>query len=415
MKVLDLCCGAGGFSTGFLQAGFKVKYGIDIDPKVKETYEYNHPNTEFILDDFTDLDPEDYDNVDIVIGGVPCQPFSTANANPNPDLGMENVKSFFEWVDVIKPKYYILENVPPTAKYLKWRIKDFNIPIIKILNAVNYGVSQKRRRMFAGQYVVPLETHSKTGGIDLFGRKIEKWKTVLDAIGDIMSFDPNVTRSEAFFKKHEQDPNQPAKNISTKDDCLLFNSNDPVFKNYLSTEIFMKKHPPQQLNKPCSTLNATRGCHRNEFYLDLKNHQNYNFNVEKNNPKFLGKWQGLKKVDTKQPSNTTTDNHGNTNLLKYTDAINNKEYSYEEPSQTIRQVPFKHLDGKPLAQKGNGQAKFANYRRLTVRECARLQSFPDDFVFFGSLSAQYKAVGNAVCPLMAYHLANAIKVKENKA
>ena len=57
---LDFCCGAGGFSYGFEKAGLKIRCGIDNDSNVKETYEANHPNTEFILADIRDLNPEDF-------------------------------------------------------------------------------------------------------------------------------------------------------------------------------------------------------------------------------------------------------------------------------------------------------------------------------------------------------------------
>jgi len=109
----------------------------------------------------------------------------------DPDKGMELVLEYLRWISVIKPKYWIMENVSSVEKYLKWRIVDFKIPVIKVLNSANFGVPQVRKRMFAGNYKIPKQTHSKLGGIDLFGEKIAKWKTVIDAIGDIMFLEPN--------------------------------------------------------------------------------------------------------------------------------------------------------------------------------------------------------------------------------
>lgn len=191
LPILDLFCGAGGFSTGFLQAGFDVKYAIDNNPRVQETFEYNHSQTKFILADIKELDPNDFKDVDIIIGSPPCQEFSYANNKGDPNKGMELVKIFLEWVKIIKPKFWIMENVPAVEKYLKWRITGFNIPIIKILNAADYGVPQRRKRMFAGKYVIPKQTHSKVGGIDLFGNKVHEWVTVQEAIGDLMDIPPN--------------------------------------------------------------------------------------------------------------------------------------------------------------------------------------------------------------------------------
>jgi len=83
LMVLDLFCGAGGFSHGFQRAGSKIKYGIDSNKHVQETFEKNHPDAEFILSDITELDPKDFSDVDIVIGSPPCPEFSRAKANPD--------------------------------------------------------------------------------------------------------------------------------------------------------------------------------------------------------------------------------------------------------------------------------------------------------------------------------------------
>lgn len=375
-NILDLFCGAGGFSTGFIQAGFNVKYAIDNNPKVQETFEYNHPQTKFILADIKELDPNDFKDVDIIIGSPPCQEFSYANNRGNPDKGMELVKIYLEWIKIIQPKFWIMENVPAVEKYLKWRITDFNIPIIKVLNCANFGVPQRRKRMFAGNYVTPKQSHSKIGGIDLFGNKIHEWVTVQEAIGDLMNIPPNnniKTNHECYnFNEEKNNPEfvgkwQGLKKIDLNKSSGTITDNHGntnlipnhqekmIYKERLSTEKFMKKHPAQDPNKPASTLNSTRGQHRNEFYLKILN-------------------------------SFSTKNKGN-----------HPHNELSEPNQCLTGIPPTLIENKQV------------YRRLTVRECARLQSFPDDFIFFGSLSSQYKLVGNAVPPLMAYHLALAIK------
>lgn len=421
MNILDLFCGCGGFSIGFTQAGFNVKYAIDNNSKVKETFEYNHPDTEFILSDIELLDPEDYKNVDIIIGSPPCQDFSKANNNPDPDRGMKLIFEYLKWIKIIEPKFWIMENVPSVVKYLKWRIIDFKIPRIKILNSVNYGVPQKRKRCFAGNYIIPTPTHSKNSDINLVGNKLEKWRTVWDAIGDIMFLEPH-----------------------------------PVIKEKINTDKMMEKHPAQKLDKPSITLNSTRGQHRNEFYIELSNFYNYKssqrsmeyqlknskYNVAKN-----------KKLEFSKPSKTIICNEKDQGHIielpnhKCFDNLINSKYEHANREVNINSpVPvihtkyrssdkieitsslMTHLRGKinkdthsPFYTSNNPARVIASnphsilteqkkrYRRLTVRECARLQSFPDDFIFFGSLSAQYKMVGNAVPVLMALHLAKAIK------
>lgn len=412
LKGLDLFCGAGGFSTGFIKAGFEVKYGIDNDLKVKETFEYNHPNTEFILSNIEELDPNDFKDIDIIIGSPPCQQFSNANNNPDPNLGMELVNEFIKWVKILKPKFWIMENVPGVMKFLKWRIKDFRMPRIKILNCANYGVPQTRKRCFAGRYKIPKRTHSKYPyNYDIFGEKIKKWVTVYEAIGDIMFLNPHqkiiIERSEKFAKKYKCKLNKVSNQVTTKDDCLLlsnhqnYNSSQKAMEKQRNSKNSIARNKFLSMDKPSNTVI----CNEKDQGPIIKNHQleicnSWSLNNKGNHPN--NQLDEPNQCLTKSPPPI---------IQKYTDAINNKEYNIDKPSKNIRQIPFKWLDGKPLAQKANNQAKFNKYRRLTVRECARLQSFPDDFIFFGSLSAQYKMVGNAVPVLMAKRLAEAIKKK----
>jgi len=406
MNILDLFCGCGGFSLGFKQAGFKVKYGIDNWEGCKETFEYNHPNTKFILEDIRELKPRKFRKVDIIIGSPPCQEFSNANNNPNIDKGMELIHIFFEWVKKIKPKYWIMENVPNIKKWLKWRIINFKIPKIKVFNCADFGVPQIRKRCFSGEYPNPKQIYAKIEQINLFGNKLKKWLTVWDAIGDLMFIEPNQK-----------------------------------LKDRICSDIMLKKHPPQKLNKISSTIKTKTG--RPEMFLELSNHQCYNFNEEKNKPEFVGNWQGLKKIDINKPSFTITDNHGNTNLIPNHNCFDNlKDYNYESSNRKIRlEKPSFTIDSKnrcskkleilnsfSLNNKGHQPYNSLNthnqcltsispsltnrkkvYRRLTVRECLRLQGFPDDFILFGSLTSQYKMTGNAVPPPMAKALALAIK------
>ncbi len=362
IDILDLFCGCGGFSSGFLEAGFNIKYGIDSNKLIKETFDYNHPNSEFILSDIFDLDPYDYEGkIEGLIGSPPCQQFSNANNNPDPNKGMELVNEYIRWVKILKPKFWLMENVPGIMKFLKWRIKDFKIPKIKVFNSANYGVPQVRKRCFAGNYRDPEMTHSRYPyNYDIFGKKIKKWRTVMDAIGDLMFLEPNqeiyINRSNKFFKKHKQDINKPSNHITTKDDCILLNHNPIKLQNPEDFNCKYKQVKVTELDKSSRTIDTSVG----------RNVKNPRFRLEICNSFSLN-------------------NKGN----KPNNQIN-------EPNQCITTI-------SPIIVKNKKK-----YRRLTVRECARLQSFPDDFIFFGSLSSQYKMVGNAVPPLMAQKLAEGL-------
>jgi len=280
--VLDLFCGAGGFSLGFEQAGFTVKHAIDNNKLVQETFEYNHPNTEFNCADIKTLDPRDYKNCKVVIGGPPCVNFSVANNNPNPKKGMELVLEFFRFIEELKPKYWLMENVRGVMKHLK--LLNFPIPRMQLFNCADYGVPQKRIRCFSGKYPIPPKTHAKVPQPDVFGNMCHQWRTVWDAISDIILIEPNQ---------------------------------DVKIRDYQLRENFLSKHEPLELNKP-SRLVTTK-----DDFAILNNHDCYNFNQEKNNPKHLGKFQGLKILNLNEPSYTITDNHGNTNLIPNHECFDN--------------------------------------------------------------------------------------------
>lgn len=363
MDAIDLCCGAGGFSYGLEQAGINIKYAFDNNALVMETYVYNHPNTKFILGSIFDYEPTDYKDVQIVIGSPPCQNFSVANNNPNPDKGMELILEYIKWVKELKPKYWIMENVPGVQKYLNWRIKDIKIPKMKIINSADYGVPQIRNRCFAGNYILPEITHSKVDGINLFGKKIKKWVTVIEAIGDLLIIKPNQKHLEPadyeledkFFSKHGLlHLNKPSKIVTTKRDFSLV-PNHNCFDNI------------------------------NENHVrDLANRE---INKDKPSPAVQTKFRSDHKIDiTLSHLRNPESSGGNSNY-----------YKGDRPARTLTCEPHQIIKNRK------------RFRRLTVRECARLQSFPDEFIFFGSLSNQYMMVGNAVPPRLAYQLGRCLK------
>jgi len=396
LKVLDLFAGCGGFSCGFLKAGYEVKYAIDFDKFVKETFEYNHPNTEFILADIQELNPEDYKDVDIVIGSPPCQQFSTANVNPDVDKGMELVNIFRHWIDVIKPRKWIMENVPGVINHISF----LQYPVINVLNCAYYGVPQQRKRLFAGDYYPPIQTHSNyynSQGL------LKPFVTVFDAIGDIMFIPPSkdlepksYQLSEEFIKRHVPlNLNEPSRTVTTLDDFGMIPNHDVdewLPKKEQTNEKYMKIHKAFDLDEPARTIltDGFKNKKHAHMRIEIPNH------VAMDN---IGKWKGGmmndREVDIDKPSPVVDTKWRCNYKIMNSRSFNNKSFKPEneidEPNQSLTCTAPKLHDEK-------------KYRRLTVRECARLQSFPDSFIFFGSKSSQYKQVGNAVPPLMAFWL-----------
>jgi DNA (cytosine-5)-methyltransferase 1 len=171
MRVLDLYCGAGGFSEGFKKAGFDIALGIDNWPVCERTFTYNHPGAKFWLENIpknvntaTGIKyiQNEIEYSDIVIGSPPCVDFSTVNRERDPDKGLEHVEAFLEIVRILNPKYWIMENTHYAEKYIK-KIVGRKVRSI-VLNAADFGVPQIRKRVFFGNFPPPDRTHSSNPG-----------------------------------------------------------------------------------------------------------------------------------------------------------------------------------------------------------------------------------------------------------
>jgi len=154
LKVLDLFCGAGGFSKGFELAGFEIVLGIDSWDLACRNFKLNHPKTNTLCMKVENIDikllPKD---IDIIIGGTPCQEFTSLNLKKQPWRGMINICHFMRIVYKYKPKYWLMENVLGLNKYLPEFLPKFK------LKASDYGCQTARRRLFIGNIPKPGTTN----------------------------------------------------------------------------------------------------------------------------------------------------------------------------------------------------------------------------------------------------------------
>lgn len=202
-RVLDLFCGCGGLSEGFRLAGYDIVMGIDINPAAIETYNHNFGSGKGICCNLLNYDEGEIyhskamnEKVDVIIGGPPCQGFSSANRWNDTENDDRN-KLFFEYVkfvDLLKPKVIVIENVrqilTKNSGYACKKIYEiFESRGYKVnhcvLNAEEYGVPQKRRRNF---FVILKNTKFDFGMM-----KKTKLFTVKDAISDLYDFKKNET------------------------------------------------------------------------------------------------------------------------------------------------------------------------------------------------------------------------------
>ena len=166
MNAADLFAGVGGMSQGFRMAGFDIKFAIEYDKEIAYAYGQNHEGTEVIADDICSIDVEKlhrkYPQIDIILGGPPCQGFSQKGKR----LSLDDPRNFLfqqfvRFVKEFRPKYFVLENVPNIVTtsngYFKNQIVNaFGVlgydVIYGVLCAADYGVPQDRHRaVFIGQ------------------------------------------------------------------------------------------------------------------------------------------------------------------------------------------------------------------------------------------------------------------------
>ena len=194
---VDLFCGAGGLSLGFEQAGFDIIAAVEIDAVHAGVHKYNFPNCKVICKNIEEIKGYDLvdeqDDVDVVIGGPPCQGFSLIGKRDMSDPRNNLVMQFMRIVSEIKPKYFVMENVAGItvgdAKSILNGAIDFIeehgysvVRPYKVLNAADYGVPQSRKRLFLLGYRSDQEAPS-------YPEKKESRVNVGEAILDLPDID----------------------------------------------------------------------------------------------------------------------------------------------------------------------------------------------------------------------------------
>lgn len=337
-KFIDLFAGCGGMSLGFEMAGYHNIVAIDFWEDALATYKHNRNQSNTLCADLATLDPKsvrnnfNIDQIDVIIGGPPCQGFSIAGKRIIDDERNKLYKSFVNFVKYFSPKAFVMENVPNILSIGNGKVKDAILHDFsslgytveyRILTASDFGVPQNRRRTF----FVGL----RDGGKFIFPEN---------------SVIIPVTSKEAISDLPEESvPNGQPYLCAPKSDYQILARQDSIGIYNHETTIHTKQ-----------TQSIISMVPDGGNYKDL--------------PKEL--WDTRKvhiawtRLNSKRPSFTIDCGHNH-----------HFHYMYDR-------VP-------------------------TVRESARLQSFPDSFIFTGNKGSQLKQVGNAVPPLLAKHIAKHLK------
>lgn len=384
-KIVSLFSGAGGMDLGFKQAGFDIIWANDFEPDAVETYKKNI-DKRIICGDITKIKSSQIpDNPDVVLGGFPCQGFSIANTSRN----MKDERNFLykELLRVVKdkqPKIFIGENVKGLlsmehGKVIEMIKKDFEKIGYKVswtlVKASDYGVPQNRERVIIFGNRIGLDTN-----LDI--KKTFNAKSVKDIIGDL---------SDVWVS------NNPIKL-----------GNKTIYNHIAATNVhdkfWARKNSPKQ-EDICDYLKywkkkaglSTEQIDKIFGYAYTAGHW---FRKDNNSgsipqPDDWWKLKDILKFDNKYDKQVT---ELELKDIKFEQSL--RITNWETPSDTITATsPEIHVNKK---------------RRLSVRECARIQTFPDDFIFTGTLNSMYRQIGNAVPPMLAKVLADFIKSKLDK-
>ena len=396
MRVITLFSGAGGMDLGFIQAGAEILWANDFEKDATITYA-NNISDHIVCGDITQIPNSKipYDDIDVVIGGFPCQGFSVANTKRNlQDERNFLYKELLRVVEYKQPKYFVGENVKGLlslggGKVFEMIKNDFqelgyNIEA-KLLNSADYGVPQSRERVIimgnriGKKITFPTPTHTNSN--HLFSNDLEPHIATKDVISYLYDI-------ESIEKRTNQIIELNGKKIY----------NHIAYTN-VSDKFFGRKHKVNQADV-CDYLKywrnkngiSTKKVDEYFGYAHTSGHWFRKDNKSGSIPK-PSDWWKLKE------------------LLGFDDKFDKLVTDYEEKEikfeQSLRIANWDRPSDTITAS--TPEIHPNKQRRLSVRECAIIQSFPDDFIFYGSLSSQHRQVGNAVPPLLAKKIAQEIK------
>lgn len=380
---VDFFAGAGGLSCGFTQAGFRVNFANDFEDVCVRTYRYNHPelpaskvlkgDIRTIVDNISNYVS---DNVDVVVGGPPCQGFSSANQQRIiDDPRNELYKYYIKAVSSILPKFVVMENVKGMLKVANQVVEDYaNINEYRngkrytynvsyeLLNSVDFSVAQSRERLI---YI---------------------------AIRNDIEEDFGITPMQIFQEIKENNKQRPhyvlrdaLEAIKPLEAPRIKNTNEidnDVTGKKIDSNTFVGNENPYLCLINGGKAEPILYNHKARYLNDI-NYKIY---------KLLD--QGNDAADPKIKGIMPYENRLHCFKDKYYKLIADK------PSRTIT---------AHLRMDCHSHIHPFQVRAITPREAARCQSFPDDYMFLGPYLKTYMQIGNAVPCLMAKGIAETIK------
>jgi DNA (cytosine-5)-methyltransferase 1 len=366
MNCIDLFCGCGGMTLGFKWAGFNSIIASDIDENCGKTIARNFSETNFLLGNISEIKKSDFDailsnqEIDVITGGPPCQGFSLANKNRNKIEDDPRNKLFYDFVKVIKwynPKAFVMENVKGLLSMQKGEVIQ---TILSEFENAGRGYNVEYKVLKASDYGVP-----------------QNRERVI-----LIGYRKDLNLSPEFPPKLDQ--------LITVDEAIM---DLPQIHAGEGDEGLKYQTPPandyQKLMRKKSKFVYN--------HVAMKHTQRLidRFSAIKSGQNLLDVWESHGAVKRGKPEEKSQVKFSQNNLRLFGD----------KPAPTIA-----------ASFQSNFIHPYLN-RNFTAREGARMQSFPDDFIFEGMRTkmswekglSQYQQIGNAVPPLLAFAVAQQIK------
>lgn len=367
MNLIDLFAGCGGLSLGFEMAGFNIPLAVERDEWASKTYSYNHPDTRVITQDITQI--QNFDTlipnnivIDGIIGGPPCQGFSLSGNRDKTDPRNSLFMDFVRFVNHYKPKFFVMENVSGILSMTTQNNELVKDLILNEYSKIGYNV--EIFQLNAAEFGVP------QARIRVF---------FVGLRNDIRYIREDMEPKGFLFGENQISIEQAIM------DLPQINSGEGIEENIYDRPAITEYQQWARGNN--QILHNHVAMRHTQRLIDRFNHIGFGESVADVSEEFQQRQRG----DASK--------------------ISGKVYS----QNNMRPYPSKPSPTIPASFQSNFIHPYLN-RNYTAREGARLQSFPDDYIFLGKRTtmsweknlSQYQQIGNAVPPLLAKTIANHI-------
>jgi len=370
INFIDVFCGAGGLSYSFKKKGHSLKLAVDIDSSSIKTLKKNFPSFKdnIVNEDIIKLVKQkkylDFKNkIDLIMGGPPCQGFSTANRqNILNDPRNELYKFFLEYVKRIKPKYVLIENVIGIRTKADDIIKNLNnigyVADFRVIQASDYGIPQNRKRIF---FFAVKKKKIAENKVKNFFSIMENFK---DAQNKVVLKDALLNLRKLKTKKFKNDRNE-----------------------YYDSGLNIEKQKNNLTNEYIQLINSNQ-----------KVNFVYNHRARYNNPRDIN-------IFSKLPQGADSTHHSIKDIMPY----KKREGIFKDKYFKLRLNNVSKTITSHMKFDCNMYIHPTQSRGLTPREAARIQSFSDNYFFEGTIAQCYSQIGNAVPPLLSKYICSAIE------